>query len=217
MQLENYMINLASLATQNAIFNTITAEFFNASLFKVENVEGFCGEKNGILYVAFQGTNPNEKQDILDDLNFKKINLGNKIKVHAGFYKQWLIIKPFITDKIKNNVKVIFTGYSLGGALAVLASYEMKQFYTVQKSIGCVTFASPKVGGESFVKKFNSILIDIKQYKHKKDPVTLLPCWWMGYSYTSKQIKFGKLSWYEWILPFNFKRHLPENYTNFKV
>lgn len=215
MQLENYMINLANVASLNAIYGTMSQEFFNTSLFKVENVEGFCGEKNGILYISFQGTNG--KQDILDDLTFKKINLGNKVKIHSGFYKQWKIIEPFIIEKIKNYNKIIFTGQSLGGALAVIASYEMKLFYSVKKSIGCVSFACPKVGNNFFVKRFNALLIDIKQYKYRKDLVPLLPFWWMGYSYTSTQIKFGKLKWYENLLPFIISKHFPENYKNFKI
>lgn len=216
MQLENYIVNLAHLSWINAQNQTVTPEFFNASLFKVGNVEGFCGEKNGILYIGFQGTA--DYKDVLSDLKFNKISIDGKIKVHAGFYGQYKEIESFIIQKCNKYAKVVFSGQSLGGALAVLSVYEMTKFYGVTRNFGCVTFAAPKVGNSYFVKSLDEKIISIKQYVYKKDPVPYVPLWIMGYRYTTKNIKFGKINWWEYLLPFNPMRHLPINYINdFKI
>ncbi len=214
MQLENYMINLSHKSWVNAQDQVISPEFFNASLFKTGNVEGFCGEKNSILYISFQGTYG--KADILSDLNFKKTNIGNKIKVHTGFYKQYKEIEGWIFEKTINANKIIFSGQSLGGALAVLSAYHIKQS-NPKKCVSCITFACPKVGNSKFVESFHNLLIEIKQYKYLKDPVPMIPFSILGFRYLTKQIVFGKKKWYDYLLLINPFNHLPKNYYTFKV
>jgi predicted lipase len=214
MVLENFNINLANLAWQNAQKAETSAEFFNSSVFKIGNVEGFCGEKNGVLYIAFQGTG--SRQDITDDLTFKKVNIGNKIKIHTGFYKQYKETEGWIFEKILNYEKIIFAGQSLGSSLATLSAYFVKQSHP-KKNISVVGFASPKLGNQKFVDSFHSLLIEVKQYKYLCDPVPMLPFSILGYRYLIKQIVFGKKKWWDHIIRINPFHHLPEKYYGFKI
>lgn len=210
MVLENYITNLAHLGWIAAQNQVISPEFFNASLFTIGNVQGFTGEKNGILYICFQGT-ANSK-DVVSDLAFNKISLDGKIKVHSGFYSQYKEIEEFIINKCNKYAKIVFSGQSLGGALAVLSIYEMKKFYRNDRDFGCVTFACPRVGNKYFVQSIDDSMLSIKQFVYKKDPVPYLPLLIMGYKDTTNNIAFGNINWWEYLLPFNPMRHLPVNY-----
>jgi predicted lipase len=171
-----------------------------------------------VLYVCFQGTA--DIKDALADINIKKVNLGNKIKVHAGFYNQYKSVEQFLLDKCKDYSKVIFSGQSLGGSLAVLSVYHMKKIYATSKAIACITFACPRIGNQNFVNHYNSLLIETKQYVYKNDIVPRLPFFWMNYFNTTKQIIFGSYKWYDYLLiPFgNPLNHTPIKYMNeFKV
>ena len=133
MQIEKYMENLSLLAWKNAQDYNMDATFSNASLFSISDVQGFCGEKNNILYIAFQGTDGWE--DVKDDLTFKKIDIGNGIKIHEGFYKQYKEVETFLIDKVKTYNSVIFCGFSLGSSIATIAAYFIKQKYFNTKEI----------------------------------------------------------------------------------
>jgi hypothetical protein len=215
MILESYHCNLANYAWQNAQKAELSPEFFNSSLFKIGDVEGFCGEKNGVLYIAFQGTA--DFKDALADINIKKINLGNKIKVHAGFYKQFKTVEAFLIGKCKDANKIIFTGQSLGSSICTIAAYEMKKLYATSKAIAVVSFATPKIGNSHFVNSYNSLLIETRQYKYLNDIVPMLPPSILGYRYLTKQIVFGKKKWYDYILCMNPFNHAPKNYYTFKI
>ena len=220
MTLESYHCNLACRAWQNAQKAELSPEFFNSSLFKIGDVEGFCGEKNGILYISFQGTYG--KADVISDLNFKKTSIGNKIKVHTGFLKQYKQVEGFLFEKILNANKIIFTGVSLGSGLAALSAYHIKQSCP-KKDVACVLFSCPRIGNKIFIESFNGMLIETKHYKFIDDPIPNLPPFWLGYKQISTPIVFGKRKWWEWLLlpitklGFGFWMHLPEKYYGFKL
>ena len=217
MILEAYNINLSHLGWKFAQDQLIgSTEFFNASLFNIGNVQGFCGEKNNILYICFQGTDG--WNDIKDDLTFKKIDIGNGIKIHEGFYKQYKEIENFIMDKVKIYNSIIFSGHSLGSGIATICAYFIKQKFFNSKEVSCVLFSSPKVGNKKFVKSFVDLCITTKHYKYKNDPVPMLPFSILGYRYLLKPVIFGKYKWYDYLLLINPENHMPIHYMNeFKI
>ncbi len=69
------------------------------------------------------------------------------------------------------NVKVYFTGHSLGGGIATFAAADFFSTY----SLGEVyTYGKPRVGNKKFVEWFNQ---NVKAFRvvHNKDPVPRLP------------------------------------------
>lgn len=89
--------------------------------------------------------------------------------VHTGFKKQFDIIFPELLKHI-THTKAIFTGFSLGAALATLTAYSMDY-----KSKELITFGSPKVGNSYFVEELNSKLKRNERWVYQNDVIPSLP------------------------------------------
>lgn len=122
--------------------------------FDRDNIQGFFGIQEDMLYIVFTGTN--ELSDWLNNLNtdYQEYIVG---KVHKGFFDA-LDRVCYDVNKIVNNCKwhrIIVTGHSLGGALATLCAVRLT---ALQHNVVCYTFASPRVGNRKFAKHANKIL-----------------------------------------------------------
>ena len=76
-------------------------------------------------------------------------------KVHQGFYEAYRSVQDQVLktidearDKYGKNLPVFFTGHSLGGALAVIAT----RLNAVDSNGACYTFGAPRAGGYDFFK-----------------------------------------------------------------
>ncbi len=92
-----------------------------------------------------------------------------------------------LTQKIKNmvgqaNKKVWITGHSLGGAMAQLIGFYLKQQENITAQ-QIVVFSSPHPGDSQFAGTLNSLFPNgrIQRYEFIDDPVTRLPGRYMGY------------------------------------
>jgi predicted lipase len=127
--------------------------------------------------------------DIYYHNNFQKYKTTYGIpKVHAGFYEQYHTIKDLIYQHINTYLNtavtpvIIFTGHSLGGALATIGAACMAvQFKHRAPNIQCYTFGSPKVGNADFVNIFNAFVNQSVRYVNNKDPVPMTP--YFGYTH----------------------------------
>jgi hypothetical protein len=72
-----------------------------------------------------------------------------------------------------DNPYIIFTGYSLGAALATISSLYFGYKYNL--NIDCFTYGSPKVGNKHFVELFNLFVSNNFRYVNQEDPVTFIP------------------------------------------
>lgn len=72
---------------------------------------------------------------------------------------------------------IIFTGHSLGGALATLSSLYFKCKYP-EVQINCITFGSPRAGCSEFTKLFNKNIEESYRFVNDNDPVPCMPLAW---------------------------------------
>lgn len=152
----------------------------------------------GVTALAFRGTTVN--YDIMKDLKFSLAD-GARYgggRVHQGFHESLESIWPEVSAGIKAaraknpNEPIVFTGHSLGGALAVLALARAKQEglldsppYRGKGSVAVLdTYGQPRVGDAAFAKAFQQSVGDIPyhRYVYRNDPVPRLPPTGMGYS-----------------------------------
>lgn len=138
------------------------------------------------LSICFRGTE--SFSDILMDLQMSKTQfpLINREEqtwpyVHTGFYKQFEAVRNELDREIENyhdelneDTKIIFSGHSLGGALATLSSlYYAVKYPKIE--VNCVTFGSPRVGCDDFASLFNKKITNSYRYVNDNDPVPCVP------------------------------------------
>lgn len=143
-------------------------------------VQGYYeDEENGLRHFHFYGT-----ADTWDSLcNFIAFKLPI---VHAGFKLQAdraLSIIEGINGKDRVHwPKLYFTGHSLGGAIATLLTFSLKEYVIKCEVCGC-----PRVGG--FIWWLLSHKLPVTRYEVKGDVVPKLPPWWLLWKHTGKVVK----------------------------
>jgi len=144
------------------------------------------------VIVAFRGTT--DLRNWLTDLDARMLpwDQAQELPVHRGFLEAWLSIREDVIYALRDIplTKVWFTGHSLGGALAMLASYDLR--YGPNVSAGLYTFGQPRVGGRQFAKLYNLLLRDRAwRVVHREDLVPHVP-WLLG-----RYAHAGAEAWYE--------------------
>lgn len=137
----------------------LTARFENEGT----NTQGLFGlAYNRDAVIAFRGSEETSIADWITDLKFVKQEYPyagtekKNIKVHHGFMEAYRSVRDTILAEAKKTKcqRIIFTGHSLGAALAMLAALDVD--YNVSgKEYVCYTFGAPKVGNDAFAKSYN--------------------------------------------------------------
>lgn len=139
--------------------------YFNASVQNVPtSTQALLEVKDNVLYVAFRGTQ--DKTDAKTDAAFAATRvtwLKTKAKAHSGFLRAYDSIRDEVGRAIKDTLykqdpvtAIVFTGHSLGGALAVLAAQDYAENARVPNlDLKVCTFGAPQVGDQAFVTLFD--------------------------------------------------------------
>lgn len=136
------------------------------------------GSDTRIVYVAFRGTE--DKRDAVADLDVRHVQFGKmtNIKVHNGFYQQYISIQPEILHSLRSMSgdfdTIIVCGHSLGGALATIAATDLA-IQMPDKRVKCHTCGSPRVGNQEFVELFNACVSENWRVYNANDPVPMIP------------------------------------------
>lgn len=154
----------------------------------------YVSEYKNDLAIIFRGTESG--RDILTDLNAIRVDMDAPYlkatetpQIHWGFYNQFnelkinldKIVESYVNEK-ENNLNepapnIIFSGHSLGGALATIAStyYGLKYPNTF---ITCITFGSPRVGDQKFANLFDNTVSNSIRVVNDNDPIPCIPTAW---------------------------------------
>lgn len=175
--------------------NPKSENLYNIQTFNNElDVNGFYAydKDNKKLYISFRGTECKFK-DIIFDLLFKKLYIFKGVKVHSGFLLTYLSIRQKLLSLIIDSdiEKIVVTGHSMGGALATLCAFDMKNKFE-NKSVECFTFGSPRVGNRNFSKEYNKMNIYSFRVVNGSDVVENLPYSFLGYKHVNDRIRLGE-------------------------
>ena len=77
------------------------------------------------------------------------------MKIHTGVLRLLESVHDDILHSIESQKHVLFTGYSLGGALAIVAALYFALVFPKIK-VSCHTFGTPMVGDQEFMKLFET-------------------------------------------------------------
>lgn len=131
--------------------------------------------------------------NIMNDMNEKNKLKLTDIKVHKGFYKQYQGLYPDIIDYFEINKdklkKFYCIGHSLGGALANIASVDLKMRFK-DLECECYTFGAPRTGNKLFSKVFEKLVSKSTRAVYDDDIVPRIPGYWRGYRHCGTKLKF---------------------------
>lgn len=146
------------------------------------------------VVVAFRGTD--SAVDVAHNLMVFRVHAGGVAcrwgfcmcpKVHQGFHTQYHALRPALLRALQRErdeegqKRVVFTGHSMGGALATLAAHDLCDTH----SVACVTFGAPRVGNWSFARTFRGWGERMRRVVHRSDLIPSLPPVWWGYAHPS--------------------------------
>ncbi len=103
----------------------------------------------GYRVLAFRGTQPDVRSDWATDLRFMFKSWQGESRVHGGFRTAWFAVRDAVSSavaELEPQLPLYVTGHSLGGALAVLATYDLPD----DELAACYTFGCPRVGDIDF-------------------------------------------------------------------
>eukprot|EP01114_Cavostelium_apophysatum_P012844 TRINITY_DN2973_c0_g1_i2.p1 TRINITY_DN2973_c0_g1~~TRINITY_DN2973_c0_g1_i2.p1 ORF type:complete len:1229 (-),score=174.40 TRINITY_DN2973_c0_g1_i2:86-3772(-) len=138
-----------------------------------------------VIYVAFRGTS--DLKDIMTDASaFTHTNWRGKF--HSGFYSRARMIPlVYYVDKLFSGYKVVFTGHSIGGAVASVVAarlfLQLHQLGSDLSNVYCVTFGQPPIGDEDLANLLSemknpqtqkTVASHFCSYIHPSDPVPKL-------------------------------------------
>lgn len=149
------------------------------------------GEIEEQLFISFRATTTVE--DVETNLKTNLVDMGNIGKVHEGFYTRFNTChKSELKDIIKNTKAklIVFTGHSLGGALATVAALYFS-LANPEKKIGCITFGAPKVGNTRLKSYFIKHVLLARRYVNARDWVPLVHLG-IGYVHFTDKITISK-------------------------
>ena len=160
-----------------------------------------------IIAAVFRGTQ--SVQSFIKDIQFLKtppdftvpdIEVGNA-RIHSGFQSSYLNIRTQTQSSIQKLAKlypdyeIVFTGHSLGGAMASIAAVDFhvqtKGIYDDRISV--ITFGQPRVGNEAWANYYDSLPFSSRIFRVVKDadPIAQLPPRFTFYVHGGKQYEIN--------------------------
>jgi len=145
--------------------------------------------QTGDLAVAFRGTEDDER-DIKTDLDIDRISWvlpdGRLVSraVHEGFATAYRAVRSQLWSVLENTphrpgARVYFTGHSLGGALATLASVDladdMQELGYLKNDVVTYTFGAPRSMSREMAGFHASLVPTSHAVANPRDPVPHLP------------------------------------------
>jgi hypothetical protein len=151
---------------------------------------------NKLAVLSFRGTDKDDPTDLADDLNALPQPWQPGGRVHCGFAKALQDVWPEITAALQQvkDYRLLFTGHSLGAAMATLAS-------SLQKPGALYTIGSPLVGDQAFADLLKAL--DNHRYVDCCDLVTRVPPEVLGYVHIPGKIYY-----------IDFNRNVQQIYPN---
>jgi len=167
--IDNYLTELCKLSYfNNHRINSVFISDLNT------DCQCYIDYTDTSVFITFRGTT--SVNDWKHNIDTRTVNPIDKIKVHKGFYEQYMSVRAKIYSQINNlnTVKIYISGHSLGGALAYICAVDI-HFVTKNPNINVLTIGSPRPGNKAFATYFTKNIQHSVRYKNKGDIITKLP------------------------------------------
>ena len=167
---------LASASYQDRELLSTTIHGYVTLLDSTSGCQALVTRTDDGLQVTFRGTE--SPLDAYASLLIRRSTLDlprKQVLVHRGYLEQFLSVRSQIWDLLGPDDRVItFSGHSLGGALATIASLDLAAHFPLRQ-VRCVTFGSPRVGDSRFAREFKRYVPHSLRFVHEYDPIPTFP------------------------------------------
>jgi len=158
-----------------------TTEFFSSTATSTQGVLTTDTTQH-LSVLAFRGTEADDPTDLATDATAFLTKWENGGRVHKGFADALLDTWPSIQPLLENVERtLLFTGHSLGAALATLAASK-------HRPTGVYTFGSPRVGDAAFTNTLAGV--DVQRYVDCCDIVCRIPPDTVEYQHVETDVQY---------------------------
>jgi hypothetical protein len=168
------------------------------------NTAGYLAVNKGksLIVLGYRGTKNIENWLHNIDISFTKANLPSPYQdanIHTGFNTMCNALYPASLAAFKNaiakypNYKVVFTGHSLGGALATLTAFKFAQAGVISwNKVNLLSYGQPRVGNPKFAQFLNSKAMTSTRVTAYADLVAISPGRTFGYEHNQHNMHINE-------------------------
>lgn len=169
------------------------------------NTQGLVGHSVNLrtIFVAFRGTEGANLRNWYTNLRYSKTepwDIYPSVQVHKGFSKAYKPVRTNMKDALETlmskypTYQVVFTGHSLGGALATLALADMGTIHST-KTMHLWTLGSPRVGNGAFGSMISRMRGKSIRMVNQKDVVPSMPPHSFDFTHVAQEVWYTRNNW----------------------
>ncbi|MBL8175167.1 MAG: lipase family protein [Bryobacterales bacterium] len=151
------------------------------------DTQGFTATSESSVLLVFRGTEPKNIRDWMTDAQAVRVPSPAGGSVHQGFSRALDAVWGHIQGTLAKHKgkRLVISGHSLGGGLAVLAASRLPGV-----PLSLYTFGQPRVGNEEFAKACDTMFGgDYFRLVNDKDIVPRVPPFTAGYRHFGQEIE----------------------------